>query len=55
MTTYEIIEPALVGESQNLFVLGKHSGRHAFTEKMKELGYEFTNGERDAVFEAFKN
>ena len=55
VTTYEIIEPALIGESQNLFVLGKHSGRHAFTEKMKELGYEFTNEERDAAFEAFKN
>ncbi|PEM47439.1 2-isopropylmalate synthase [Bacillus wiedmannii] len=54
VTTYEIIEPELVGESQNLFVLGKHSGRHAFTEKMKELGYEFTKEERDAVFEAFK-
>ncbi len=54
VTTYEIIEPELVGESQNLFVLGKHSGRHAFTEKMKELGYEFTTEERDAVFEAFK-
>ena len=54
MTTYEIIEPELVGESQNLFVLGKHSDV-TLTEKMKELGYEFTTEERDAVFEAFKN
>ena len=54
VTTYEIIEPELIGEAQNLFVLGKHSGRHAFTEKMKELGYEFTEEERDIAFSAFK-
>ncbi|MDM5154023.1 2-isopropylmalate synthase [Bacillus sp. DX1.1] len=54
VTTYEIIEPELVGEAQNLFVLGKHSGRHAFTEKMKELGYEITEEERDIAFGAFK-
>ncbi|ABS21449.1 2-isopropylmalate synthase [Bacillus cytotoxicus] len=54
VTTYEIIAPELIGESQNLFVLGKHSGRHAFTERMKELGYELTQKERDAAFEAFK-
>lgn len=54
VTTYEIIEPELIGEAQNVFVLGKHSGRHAFTEKMKELGYEFTEAERDMAFDAFK-
>ena len=54
VTTYEIIEPALIGESQNLFVLGKHSPSCVYG-KMKELGYEFTNEERDARFEAFKN
>ncbi|MEI4830370.1 2-isopropylmalate synthase [Bacillus sp. FJAT-53711] len=53
-STYEIISPSLVGEEQNKFVLGKHSGRHAFTEKMKELGYEFTEEERDLAFHAFK-
>lgn len=55
VTTYEIISPSLVGEIENKFVLGKHSGRHAFTEKMKELGYEFTEEERDIAFRAFKS
>lgn len=53
-STYEIISPSLVGEERNQFVLGKHSGRHAFTEKMKELGYDFTEEERDLAFRAFK-
>ncbi|MGR5985953.1 2-isopropylmalate synthase [Bacillus cytotoxicus] len=50
VTTYEIIAPELIGESQNLFVLGKHSGRHAFTERMKELGYELTQKRTRSCF-----
>src|SRR5947208_10869352 len=38
--TYEIMTPASVGVTKTSLVMGKHSGRHAFREKLKELGYE---------------
>jgi len=38
--TYEIMTPESVGLTESKLVLGKHSGRHAFREKLKELGYE---------------
>ncbi|MBO9128357.1 2-isopropylmalate synthase [Bacillus sp. 165] len=53
-TTYEIISPELVGETTNQLVLGKHSGRHAFTERMMGLGYSLSEEERDRAFHAFK-
>ena len=37
-TTYEIISPELVGLNSNSLVLGKHSGRHAFKNRLIELG-----------------
>ena len=43
-TTYEIISPELVGVSSNL-VLGKHSGRHAFKERLQELNFTVTDEE----------
>ncbi|HEU5139516.1 MAG TPA: 2-isopropylmalate synthase [Bacillales bacterium] len=53
-TTYEIISPELVGTASNRLVLGKHSGRHAFKDKMSALGYELTDDECKKVFKAFK-
>lgn len=53
--TYEIISPALVGvsaESANTLFLGKHSGRHAFKDKVKSFKIELTE---DELSEAFKN
>ena len=38
--TYEIISPEAVGVPSRSLVLGKHSGRHALKESLKELGYE---------------
>ena len=38
--TYEIISPETVGVPSRSLVLGKHSGRHALKESLKELGYE---------------
>ncbi|TCT25078.1 2-isopropylmalate synthase [Melghiribacillus thermohalophilus] len=55
VTTYEIISPELVGVASNSMVLGKHSGRHAFKNRMKELGYELEPDELDRVFQAFKD
>ena len=38
--TYEIMTPESVGLNRSTLVMGKHSGRHAFRAKLKELGYE---------------
>src|SRR5699024_1134377 len=38
--TYEIITPELVGVASNDLYLGKHSGRHAFNDKVNAMGYE---------------
>ena len=37
--TYEIMSPESIGLSKSKLVLGKHSGRHAFKEKLIEMGY----------------
>lgn len=54
-TTYEIIHPESIGLQSARLVLGKHSGRHAFKERLKELGYELTQEEIDSAFERFKH
>ncbi|GAA4704476.1 2-isopropylmalate synthase [Brevibacillus fulvus] len=53
-STYEIIRPETVGFKSNLLVLGKHSGRHAFKEKLNELGYQLEQAEIDKAFADFK-
>jgi 2-isopropylmalate synthase len=45
--TYEIMRPETVGVRETSLVMGKHSGRHAFREKLTQLGYQ----PEDAVFE----
>lgn len=52
--TYEIITPQLVGVQTNSLPLGKLSGRHAFIEKMNQLGYQFDSEETNALFKRFK-
>lgn len=52
--TYEIMTPESVGLSTNTLVLGKHSGRHAFKDKIKSLGYELKDEELDNIFKEFK-
>ncbi|MGE7272462.1 2-isopropylmalate synthase [Brevibacillus panacihumi] len=54
VTTYEIIRPESVGFKSNKLVLGKHSGRHAFKEKLVELGFNLEQEEVNAAFAAFK-
>lgn len=53
-TTYEIMRPEDVGLSASALVLGKHSGRHAFRERLKELGFNLASEELDRLFEKFK-
>lgn len=52
--TYEIMTPESVGLHTNKMVLGKHSGRHAFEDRLKTLGYELSKTEIDQAFEEFK-
>jgi len=53
-STYEIMRPEDVGLSRSHLVLGKHSGRHAFRERVQELGFELDELEINRVFEEFK-
>lgn len=53
-TTYEIMTPESIGLPQNQMVLGKHSGRHAFEDRLKYLGYNLSQSELDRSFEKFK-
>lgn len=52
--TYEIITPEMVGVHKNTLFLGKHSGRHAFKEKVQEFGFELTEKEILDAFTRFK-
>lgn len=53
-TTYEIISPELVGVQSNSLVLGKHSGRHAFKNRLNELGLNVPDEEINKLFVSFK-
>ncbi|MCR4399792.1 MAG: 2-isopropylmalate synthase, partial [Syntrophomonadaceae bacterium] len=54
-TTYEIMSPELIGVYQSNLVLGKHSGRHAFAERLRELGFELSEQELEKAFRRFKD
>ncbi|MBE6781834.1 MAG: 2-isopropylmalate synthase [Ruminococcaceae bacterium] len=53
-STYEIMTPESVGIQTNQMVLGKHSGKHAFSERLKELGYELNDDQIVDAFTRFK-
>ena len=52
--TYEIMNPKTVGIPASSLVLGKLSGRHAFKERLAELGYSLSEEEFNRAFAAFK-
>ena len=52
--TYEIMNPATVGIPKSALVLGKHSGRHAFKDRVIQLGYTLTDEQIEAGFVKFK-
>ncbi len=52
--TYEIMTPESIGIPPQQMVLGKHSGRHAFDDRIKSLGYDLSREELTEVFEQFK-
>ncbi|MDY6862000.1 MAG: 2-isopropylmalate synthase [Thermodesulfobacteriota bacterium] len=53
-TTYEIITPESIGLPKNKLVLGKHSGRHAFKERLNNLGYDLSEEDLNYAFNFFK-
>lgn len=54
-TTYEIMKPEDVGFGGTRLVLGKHSGKHAFKERLKKLGVDLSDEDLVKAFERFKD
>jgi len=52
--TYEIMDPTHVGIPKNALVLGKHSGRSGFRDRVTELGYKLSEEQIQAAFDKFK-
>jgi len=53
--TYEIMTPESVGVSKTSLVMGKHSGRAAFRDKLKTMGYELGENALNDAFARFKD
>ncbi len=53
-TTYEIMRPESIGLVESQMVMGKLSGRHAFRQRLEELGYSLGETEVNHAFERFK-
>lgn len=53
-STYEIMTPESIGLHQSELVMGKHSGRHAFSNKLQELGVELGDNAFEDAFNRFK-
>jgi 2-isopropylmalate synthase len=52
--TYEIMTPESVGIPKSSLILGKHSGRHAFRDRIEDLGYSLNEKELNLAFKRFK-
>jgi 2-isopropylmalate synthase len=53
--TYEIMRPEDIGRASNKLVLGKHSGRHAFKIRLRDLGFDLDGADLDKAFKRFKD
>jgi len=53
--TYEIMTPESIGRASNELVLGKHSGRHAFRDRLLELGFDIEGENFERAFRRFKS
>lgn len=53
--TYEIMTPESIGLATNNLVLGKHSGKHAFAERLATLGFDVSDEELNAFVKKFKD
>ncbi len=54
-STYEIIRPEDIGLDESRLILGKHSGRHAFKQRLSELGIQLDKADLEKAFGRFKN
>jgi len=54
-STYEIIRPEDIGLDESKLILGKHSGRHAFIQRLSELDIQLGEEDLEKAFERFKN
>ncbi|MBU0548338.1 MAG: 2-isopropylmalate synthase [Candidatus Omnitrophica bacterium] len=54
-STYEIMDPHDVGISSSQLVLGKHSGRHAFSDRLKNMGFKLNEKQLNQAFMRFKD
>ncbi|HZB78345.1 MAG TPA: 2-isopropylmalate synthase [Actinomycetota bacterium] len=54
-TTYEIMDPKDVGLDGSRIVLGKHSGRHAFSKALEDLGFNLSPADVASAFDRFKS
>ena len=52
--TYEIMTPESVGVKKTALVLGKHSGQHAFSQRLADLGISVAKDVEDKLFAEFK-
>ncbi|MCC5952346.1 MAG: 2-isopropylmalate synthase [Acidimicrobiia bacterium] len=53
-TTYEIMDPSVVGAAGSEIVLGKHSGRHAFADTLRKMGFDLHGDALNQAFTRFK-
>jgi len=53
-TTYEIMDATTVGLRSNSLVLGKHSGRHALSKALEEMGFQVDGQVLNTAFKRFK-
>ena len=53
--TYEIMTPESVGLTRSTLVMGKHSGRHAFRQKLQDLGFALGDNAIEDAFRRFKD
>jgi len=52
-TTYEIMRPESIGRQRSTLVLGRHSGKHGFAARLKDLGYTLEKKDFDKIYERF--
>lgn len=51
--TYEIMKPEDIGLEESALVMGRHTGRHGFSDKISSLGFSFSKEEIESLYEKF--
>ena len=52
-STYEIMTPETVGKEESSIVLGRHSGKHGFIQRISELGFSLSEEELESIYARF--